>query len=152
MQHLMFDIDGTLLQSQPFDTDLFSLAVFEETGIEVDTNGSKYTHVSDAGLLREILATAKYEKQHAQVAAAVKKNFYNKIDQHLQASPVMEIASARAIDNDDLACTYFGDGEWDKKACAQMNYNFVLVGDLLEHTPQIENFMATETILELLEL
>jgi phosphoglycolate phosphatase-like HAD superfamily hydrolase len=92
VQHLMFDIDGTLLQ---FDTDLFSLAVFEETGIEVDTSGSKYSHVSDAGLLRAILATAKYERQHAQVAAAVKENFYNKIAQHLQASPVMEIAGAR---------------------------------------------------------
>ena len=212
VQHLMFDVDGTLIQSQQFDTELFSLAVFEETGIEVDTNWSKYAHATDAGLLQEILATAEYREPRDQIAAAVKKNFCSKIAQHLEAIPVMEvagarqlllmlmarddlhlsiatggwfetarlklqsadlwfpqipvaspsdhfdrceimqIAAARAIGNKNLPCTYFGDGDWDKRACAQLGYNFVLVGNLLDHTPQIENFVDAEMILKLLEL
>ena len=36
--------------------------------------------------------------------------------------------------------TYFGDGEWDRQACARLGYNFVLVGTRTRHAQSIVDF------------
>lgn len=36
--------------------------------------------------------------------------------------------------------TYFGDGPWDKIACAELNFNFVAVGNKVVHHQQINDF------------
>ena len=52
----IFDIDGTLLQSVEADGELYALAVQRALGIDsIDTKWSSYQHVTDQGILREIL-------------------------------------------------------------------------------------------------
>lgn len=49
----MFDIDGTLIESDDFDSECFTEAVKEVTGFDIDTDWSRYEHVTDAGILNE---------------------------------------------------------------------------------------------------
>jgi beta-phosphoglucomutase-like phosphatase (HAD superfamily) len=51
MKHFMFDIDGTLVESYEFDSKCFAHAIKEVTGIEIKTDWSTYSHVSDLELL-----------------------------------------------------------------------------------------------------
>ena len=58
----------------------------------------------------------------------------------------MKLAAKKAT-NSQLLCTYFGDGTWDKQACAELGYNFVLVGSKFKHKPSIVNFKSTKSAL-----
>ena len=51
----MFDIDGTLVKSYDLDSRCFIESVKDVTGIYVDSDWSKYRHVTDSGILEEII-------------------------------------------------------------------------------------------------
>ena len=59
---------------------------------------------------------------------------------HFSRTEIMKIAREKAIGNDQIPCTYFGDGEWDKRACDELDFNFVLVGNRINHNQKIMNF------------
>lgn len=195
----MFDIDGTLIQSYDFDTDCFVDAVEKVTGIKVDSDWSKYTHITDSGILNEVIASnAISEKED--ICTEVKNTFIQNVKRHIKLNPVKEIKGASsflaklssrediiisfatggwlesaelklgsagidfsdiviASSNDhykrteimkvsnsiatkdhNLPCTYFGDGSWDKKACEELNINFVAVGSRVKHSQVINDF------------
>ena len=52
----------------------------------------------------------------------------------------MKIAERKAIGKNGGPCTYFGDGEWDKMACQELGFNFVLVGERTYHHQNIMDF------------
>ncbi|MCG7495658.1 haloacid dehalogenase-like hydrolase [Vibrio sp. Of7-15] len=66
---------------------------------------------------------------------------------HCQRVGVMQVAEARCQYQDFVSKTYFGDGVWDKKACEDLAYNFVLVGNKLTHSQQIDHFKNTQQAL-----
>ena len=47
MNHVMFDIDGTLLQSYEFDEQCYLAAIKEVTGIDLLGNWESYPHITD---------------------------------------------------------------------------------------------------------
>ena len=205
MHHVMFDIDGTLLQSDGFDTELFSAAVLDETGIDVDSDWSRYTHVTDAGILHQLLTEHSLSDDIDSVFARVKRNFVERVSIYLEQNPACEVpgageflsrlksrddvrvsiatggwgetarlklASADLLDetiplascNDHPArseimrvaarlagvtrhCSYFGDGSWDRSACAELGFNFILVGCATQHHQQIDDFRDPELAL-----
>lgn len=57
MNLVMFDIDGTLVESYDFDASCFVQAVQNVLDICIDTDWSKYVHVTDSGILDEIIST-----------------------------------------------------------------------------------------------
>lgn len=202
----MFDIDGTLVQSCDFDSGCFIDAVKTNTGIEINSNWSRYTHVTDSGILNEVIASsAILEKEH--VYTEVKNTFIENIERHIRQNPVKEIQGASsfiaklnsrkdivisfatggwlesaqlklksvginftnipiassddhykrteimkvackmASKNRDLPCTYFGDESWDKKACEELNINFVLVGNKIKHSQVIKDFREINKVM-----
>jgi hypothetical protein len=56
MHLVMFDIDGTLVDSNGFDGELYAPAMREVTGADVDRCWQSYRHVTDGGILAEVLA------------------------------------------------------------------------------------------------
>ena len=56
MISIMFDIDGTLVDSFGFDEQCFTSAVKETLGHDLDTRWGTYKHMTDRGLLMELLA------------------------------------------------------------------------------------------------
>lgn len=201
----MFDIDGTLVESYEMDSLCFIDAVKEVTGLSIDSDWSKYKHVTDSGILDEILHSEGFSNKE-EIKSKVKEVFVKNIEDSLDKQAVKEISGAaefikllKSMDNVivslatggwkesailklnsagidissiplasandhysrteimkhafsitteyEYPCTYFGDGEWDKNACNQLGYNFVLVGNRLNHTPSIKNFKHVDAVL-----
>lgn len=207
LYHVMFDIDGTLIQSCKIDAVCFTGAIEEVLGIVIDEEWSNYKHVTDEGILNEIIQSNGLNDRSDDIREKVKKTFVRKIEEHLEEAPAQEVpgaslfierlnamnnvvisiatggwyesailklksagisvadipivssddhfsraeimrhAEAEVNVNSTVSSTYFGDGAWDKKACEELGYNFVLVGDKVKHDQRIENFNSTNEAL-----
>lgn len=201
MHHVMFDIDGTLVKSYELDSRVFIASVREVTGIIVDSDWSTYHHVTDAGILEEIIETNGITNRQ-ETCKKVKDLFIQKLADSIAENPIREVPGAASFlallnSRDDVVvslatggwhesaalklssagidflsiplassddnisrteimktafsrasngrlypCTYFGDGSWDKQACEKLGYDFVLVGNRIEHKPNIKNFLS----------
>jgi phosphoglycolate phosphatase-like HAD superfamily hydrolase len=99
MHLVMFDIDGTLVDSQGFDTALYVAAVKSVLDIEIDSDWNKYEHVSDSGILAEVIRNVRRDADHAALAARVQERFVGLIRDSLQRAPaaVGEIAGAKRL-------------------------------------------------------
>lgn len=205
MHHVMFDIDGTLIESYELDSQCFIRAVKEITGLTIDADWSKYQHVTDSGILDEFLLSITPSSREA-YKTQIKKQFFHHLkasltdhpvkevpganaflkllqsmnnvvvslatggwresailklesagidyssfpmassDDHYSRVEIMKLAAARATKN-QLPCTYYGDGVWDKEACTYLGYRFVLVGKKFSHQPCISNFEPAQSAL-----
>eukprot|EP01022_Parablepharisma_sp_SALTPOND_P005660 TRINITY_DN123227_c0_g1_i1.p4 TRINITY_DN123227_c0_g1~~TRINITY_DN123227_c0_g1_i1.p4 ORF type:complete len:213 (+),score=16.65 TRINITY_DN123227_c0_g1_i1:343-981(+) len=212
MHHVMFDIDGTLVQSNDFDTKCYVDAIKEAMGISPDDTWSKYTHVTDLGILNEIIISHGLQEHKRAIHESVKAIFIRKIQMHLQQNPISEIIGASyflsylkqrsdisisiatggwlesailklqyanidyegipiSSSNDhfsrteimklatkkvktehNLAISYFGDGSWDKKACVELGYNFIAVGNSVEHHQNIHDFLSIDKAMKYIGL
>lgn len=187
-QAILFDIDGTLVESMAVDTELYFSSVTEVLGpVRIRDRLSDYNHVTDSGILAQLLDDNGRARDDA-VAAAVKSVFVDKIARHIETkgpfatidgaiefvagirasgdkgvaiatggwreSALLKLASAGfdidgipLVSGDDSpsrieimraalarmgddfeSVTYFGDAEWDARACQALGWNFVAVG------------------------
>ncbi len=212
LHHVMFDVDGTLVQSDEFDGDCYLEAVYEVLGHRLDTDWTKYTYVSDAGILDQHISESGLHAKRETIQADVKEVFTDKIANYLKNNPakqvpgasdfisklrqleniilsiatggwyetalmklesaeidisgipiassnnhfsrtrIMKIAEEEAVGRNEVPCTYFGDGEWDKKACEELGYNFVLVGERTYHSQNIIDFKNAKQALAFIGL
>ncbi|MFC1503720.1 HAD hydrolase-like protein [Pseudomonadota bacterium] len=201
MHLVMFDIDGTLIQSCELDAICFSDAVNSIVGIEIKNNLSDYTNITVSGILDEFIAQVGLINQRDEIHHRVKDEFVRRVNlelkvtpvreiegaisflnqlksrqdvevsiatggwedsaqlklksagfdisgiafasasDHVQRTKIMQVSESRCKCKSFISKTYFGDGVWDKKACIDLAYNFVLVGERLEHSKQIDNFL-----------
>lgn len=89
----MFDIDGTLVDSYDMDSQCFIDAVKDVTGLSINSDWSKYQHVTDSGILNEIL----FSQGHAdseEVKVKVKQSFLKNLEASIALRPVKEIPGA----------------------------------------------------------
>jgi len=207
LHHVMFDIDGTLVQSYKFDEEIFAYAIEEVIGYEIDRDWSVYKNVTDVGILNEIIETHGLNLQKDQIQHKVKNIFIQGISNYIARNPakevpgaisfinhlanldnvtvsfatggwyetavlkldsagfnysknaiassndhfkrtgIMTIAKAKHPNQSDTLYTYFGDGIWDKKACEELGFNFVLVGNRTRHHQKISDFKAVNEAL-----
>jgi beta-phosphoglucomutase-like phosphatase (HAD superfamily) len=76
LKHLvMFDVDGTLVDSAGFDGRLYARAVREELGVRVDETWRSYRHVTDSGILEELLQQHAPASERDTLGARVKSRF-----------------------------------------------------------------------------
>ena len=188
MKAIIFDIDGTLVESMAIDTELYFAAIREVLGeVEVRHSLHDYEHVTDAGILRQLLEDNGLSSRD-DLAADFQHLFLQKLRTHVAASgafptidgaidyfnatrraddtrvaiatgcwresALMKLGSAGFdIDGVPLATcddspsrieimrtalagtgsdvesvTYFGDAEWDRRACDALGWKFVAVG------------------------
>ena len=92
----MFDIDGTIIESYDLDSECFTEAIKEVTGYEIDTNWSRYKHVTDTGILNQFFKERKIE--NTEIAhESIKSIFLSKIQTRIAKKPIIEIAGASAF-------------------------------------------------------
>ncbi|MDH3274551.1 MAG: HAD family hydrolase [Gammaproteobacteria bacterium] len=188
MKAIIFDIDGTLIESMSVDTELYFSSISEVLGpVNIRDKLSDYDHVSDSGILAQLLDDNGYTFDD-EVAATIQAVFVEGIRRHIMAAgpfPIIDGAvqfventrksddrrvaiatggwrksallklesagfnihdiplvtsddshsrveimrSALAKIGDDFeSVTYFGDAEWDQRACHSLGWNFVAVG------------------------
>jgi hypothetical protein len=66
---------------------------------------------------------------------------------NISRTEIMKCAVSKATKGKAYPCTYFGDGSWDKKACEQLGFNFVLVGNKIKHSQSISCFKSSNKAL-----
>lgn len=208
--NIVFDIDGTLIQSYKMDYDCYNNAVEKVLKINLDTDFSDYQHITDAGILDEILKRNAIGKS-SEIIANVKNQFLINIEKAIVKNQVVEVKGALnfieylktrsdtniaiatggwyesalmklksagfdvndipiATSNDHfdrtnimtlankyiskgkpVPYTYFGDAEWDKKACNILQINFILVGNSTNHQQRIDDYSSIDTVMEIIK-
>jgi phosphoglycolate phosphatase-like HAD superfamily hydrolase len=210
MHLVMFDIDGTLVDSAGFDGALYAQAVESVLNVAVDRDWDRYENVTDSGILDQLLRESGAAGDRAALALRVQRHFIELIRAHVarNVAAVEEIAGARrlvgrlvalpgvrvavatggweetarlklahvGIDTERLAfasssdalartaimriaerralndggygrATYFGDGPWDRRASAELGYEFIAVGKAVAHPVAFDDLSDTEAIL-----
>lgn len=94
MHHVMFDVDGTLVESADFDFSCFTAAVETVLGIDIDHDLSKYAHVTHAGIVRQIIAPEIPSPERLRLTAAVKKQYVGNIEQYILQHHIKPISGA----------------------------------------------------------
>jgi beta-phosphoglucomutase-like phosphatase (HAD superfamily) len=98
MTHLvMFDVDGTLVDSEGFDGPLFVRAVREVVGVEVDDDWSSYPHATDSGLVSEVLRRHGIDDHDGALRARIEREFVAAIRAHVDAHGVRQVPGAGAL-------------------------------------------------------
>jgi len=185
---VIFDIDGTLLESAAVDDALYREAVRQVLGdVQLRPSIHAYDYVTDAGIFAQILEdNAIQAERDAQMK--IKEHFVNALRSHVARNgPFVEIPGARdllrslresaahavaiatggwresaefklqsaGLDYSDFplatandhhertgimeialsrlgqqfeSITYYGDGPWDREACAALDWRFIPVG------------------------
>ncbi len=97
----MFDIDGTLVDSMRVDSNLYARAVRETLGgdVYIDETWRPYAHVTDSGILDEILVQHRFEEPLDELRSAVKRRFVELVRGHLGTGTqvLREIRGATAL-------------------------------------------------------
>jgi len=94
MHLIMFDIDGTLIESNDFDSICFSRAVNDVLNITVDTNWKRYKHVSDLGILRQLIAESTDLQINDSIVDSVKERFLMHLNLHMENTKIEQIPGA----------------------------------------------------------
>ena len=126
MHLIVFDVDGTLVESDEFDGVLYARAVRDVLDIEVDEEWSTYRHVTDSGILDEILDRHTVEIDRSVAHASVKKAFVALVRDYLndRNGRLPEIPGARAFVNRLIAhpkvCVAVATGGWRETAAMKL--------------------------------
>jgi len=92
--NLIFDIDGTLVASYSFDSELYLAAVKQVLGdIKVCTDWHQYHYVTDAGILDQLCASNNITDTTA-AKVDVRQVFGNKVYAYLQTHPCQATAGS----------------------------------------------------------
>jgi len=215
MHLVMFDIDGTLVQTTGQDVSHFTGAVHDVLGVHISTDWRDYQHVTDSGILRQVLQQTVPRKAHGLFYRRIRSRFIERFERQLAHEPtstpivpgarqfietlerrddvvvaiatggwketailklkavglysqerflatcsddydrtrIMRIAEQRAMSGRPVSTrTYFGDGEWDREACGRLCYDFIGIGDRVEHPITFTDFSEPEAIMASMNL
>ena len=136
MHLVMFDIDGTLVDSAGFDTQLYVEAVRSVLSLEINSDWSSYEHVSDSGILAEVLRGARLGGEPAELAARVQRHFVGLVGDYLRRTPaaIREIAGAKRLVERLLGlpnvCVGIATGGWEPTALLKLAHVGIDVGRL----------------------
>jgi phosphoglycolate phosphatase-like HAD superfamily hydrolase len=136
MHLVMFDIDGTLVDSASFDTELYVEAVRSVLNIEIDSDWGSYEHVSDSGILEQVLRDARLDGEPAELSSRVQQHFVGLVRGYLRRSPgaIREIAGAKRLVERLLGLPNVrvgvATGGWEPTARLKLAHIGIAVGNL----------------------
>lgn len=212
MHLIMFDIDGTLVDTDSFEDECYFKAVKKVIPHSINPDCSAYANATDSGIIDEIISMNDLGSNRSAICENVKQFFIGYIQESLQENHAIEISGAasfvkylksrkdvtlaiatggweetakmklttagidysniafasgsdsksrigimkmaeeRCSINNFVSRTYFGDAIWDKKATSELNYNFILVGNKIKHSKQINDYKSIDNVLSLIGL
>jgi len=125
MEATIFDIDGTLIDSFDTDAELYTSAIRHVFGnVNIRSSWSEYKHVTDEGILREILNDNGVRPDRAYIEAT-KQHFVLLLRSHiLTHGPLHEIPGAldyvlRLLASDEHFIAY-ATGSWRESALVKL--------------------------------
>jgi len=150
---VMFDIDGTLVNSSSFEDVCYTKAVQEVIKHPVDTDCSKYINVTDSGILHEIIDKNGLYSDWHNIHREVKLSFISHIKSHLHHTQVKEIEGASAFiqllrQRDDVVLA-IATGGWEETArlkleSAGIDYSGIAFASGSDHVGRIDIMKIAE--------
>lgn len=147
MNHLMFDVDGTLVESYEFDERLFMDSVKEVTGITLINDWETYPDVTDRGILKTFIERQLPGFALSNLEESVKEVFVSKVREYLIDHPATEVNGAIAFINSlrerkDVVLS-IATGGWGETAIAKLesagfNIEGIPLASSNEHHSRIE--------------
>lgn len=200
MKAIVFDVDGTLIESMAVDSQLYFSSITSVLGpIEFRSSLNDYDHVTDSGIIAQLIDDNELSPEPSAIDS-IRRLFVAGLIEHIQTigpfpvihgatqiidrlslsteycvaiatggwmrsallklessgfdvdgipivscdeSPsrteIMRIALAR-LGDDFESITYFGDADWDRRACQTLGWNFVPVGSDLGGIESYDGF------------
>jgi phosphoglycolate phosphatase-like HAD superfamily hydrolase len=132
MRAIIFDIDGTLLQSMAVDTEHFERSIIEVLGsVQFREDYYRYEHVTDRGVVEELMADNGFQPDATSVSS-IRETFVRALSDHIEASgPFKEVPGAAkflkrlSIDADTRVA--IATGGWQKSALLKLKSSGVNV-------------------------
>lgn len=91
---VMFDVDGTILESYDFDSECFRAAIYDVLGMDVEPDWDGYKHVTDSGILCQILDGSGVSENRNSIAATVKSRFIERISSCIAEQGVTAVSGS----------------------------------------------------------
>jgi phosphoglycolate phosphatase-like HAD superfamily hydrolase len=125
MTAILFDVDGTLVDSSPFEDALYRAAVREVLGpVGIHDSWLAYRDVTDSGILRQVMAENGLGADAA-LEAAVRARFGELVERRLATEPCRPlpgaVAAVRALQADPAVSVGFATGGWGHTAAMKLD-------------------------------
>lgn len=138
MHLLMFDVDGTLIRSNDYDADCFVRAVTNTLHIKsIDRNWGQYEHVTDSGILHE-LVFREFDREPTEMEVRmVQDRFFSELDiilndSRFSSAPIAgSIEFLASLDKMPIVAKSIATGGWEtscRKKLAKSGFS-------LDHIP-----------------
>ncbi|PSW14674.1 haloacid dehalogenase-like hydrolase [Photobacterium rosenbergii] len=95
----LLDIDGALVDSKNLELNCYVKAVKDVLGVEMDTDLSHYSNLTDAGVLDELIAKHGISESRSLIHRKVESRYSELVQQAIKDSPetVSEVMGAKAF-------------------------------------------------------
>ena len=134
MHHVMFDIDGTLVESTGFDYSCFIRAVKTVLEIDIDHDLSNYEHVTHTGIVNALLDSQIPNPERLELTAAVESQFVSNIEQYISQHRIKAIEGAAAfietLRSEHNVSISIATGSWYEPAMMKLDAAGIEVSDL----------------------
>lgn len=96
---IMFDIDGTLVDSYGFDEECYLRAAKLVLGVEISADWASYRHATDSWIIKEAIERYSVQGHKVELQKRFKDNFIRFISDYIHQNPgeVREIKGANAF-------------------------------------------------------
>jgi phosphoglycolate phosphatase-like HAD superfamily hydrolase len=123
MHLVMFDLDGTLVDSNAIDSECYLQALVEVFGFDlnkIDRNWANYPHVTDGGILHSLCHKELDRQPHPTEVNSYRQRFLELLESATRDRPLQQIAGARNIlerlNVDDNYAIALATGAWQQTA------------------------------------
>lgn len=153
MNLVLFDIDGTLVESYDVDTECFLAAIKEVLGVTIEPDWSRYRHVTDAGILAEVIDSLGLSRDRESITLEVKEQFFNRIADCIASRAVSPIPGAYEFLSQLIAlekvAVAFATGGWSesaqmKLASAGNSFSDIPLASSSDHYSRVEIMRLAE--------
>ncbi|MEQ5837782.1 HAD family hydrolase [Marinobacter sp. NFXS9] len=153
MHLVLFDIDGTLVESYDFDTECFQAAIEDVLGVTIGPDWSRYQHVTDSGILAEVIDGLGLQSDYDRITAEVKEQFVSRVADYISCHAVSPIPGAYEFLSQLVArknvAVAFATGGWSETAkmklgAAGINFSSIPLASSSDHYSRTEIMRLAE--------
>lgn len=156
MHLIMFDIDGTLVNSYDFDGECYQGAIFDVLGLKIDSDWGSYQNVTDSGIFSELAESLGLNNDERECAFAdVKQQFNVRINEYIACHEILPIAGvfeflSYLIARSDVKIA-FATGSWAEPArmklkAAGLDFPEVPLASSCDHYRRIKIMRVAERL------
>jgi phosphoglycolate phosphatase-like HAD superfamily hydrolase len=120
MHLIIFDIDGTLVQSSALDGAIYAKAIREVLGIVVDDTWRSYKNRTHSGILSQVLTECAPENEHSELSKRVERQFTELFQDHIMREGLMAVPGAvelvHRLKSDERVAVALATGGWKQTA------------------------------------